>query len=117
MTGVEKRRHRRLGVNFELSCRKVNSKGRAVHVGRAVNASPGGLYFETDSDGFETGNILQIELSLPPKTGQFEQGGKISGFAKVLRTHGIDWVNPHADSDISRYGVALEFCRSPKFYK
>ena len=50
MNLVEKRKHKRLVVNLDLLCRELGSKSDKTHSGHAVNASPGGLYFETDSN-------------------------------------------------------------------
>jgi len=104
MDRPEKRRHKRLGAQYNISCRKVGSTAPTSYDGYTVNVSPGGLYFETATGTFEQGSLLQVELSIPPTSGLLEFGGKIAGFAKVLRT----------DSASGRYGVALQFCRPPK---
>ena len=104
MDRSEKRRHRRLGTKYNISCRKVGSTAHTSYDGYTVNVSPSGLYFETEADTFERGNLLKVELIIPPTSGLLEFGGKIAGFAKVLRT----------DSASGRYGIALQFCRSPK---
>ena len=109
----EKRRFKRLAAKFDLSCFKVDATQETLYTGRTVNVSPGGLYFETAADSFSTGNLLRIELSIPPKAGQLDYGGRISAFAKVLRTETIDSTNGVHPS-YNKYGIALEFCRSPK---
>ncbi len=109
----EKRRFKRLAAKFDLSCFKVDATRETVYIGRTVNVSPGGLYFETPADSFTAGNLLRIELSIPPKAGQLDYGGRISAFAKVLRTETIDRTNV-AHPSYNKYGIALEFCRSPK---
>ena len=104
MDRSEKRRHKRLGAQYNISCRKVGSTINMSYNGNTINVSTGGLYFETTTDTFKQGNLLTVELSIPPTSGLLEFGGKIAGFAKVLRT----------DSASGRYGVALQFCRPPK---
>lgn len=104
MDRSEKRNHRRLGAKYNISCRKVGSTGSISCEGNTVNVSTGGLYFETANDTFEHGDLLKVELSIPPTSGLLEFGGKIAGFAKVLRT----------DSASGKYGVALQFCHPPK---
>ena len=110
-TGPQKRKYERLVLNLNLSCRPISPPTEKSYTGHTVNVSPGGLYFETAADAFKPGDLLKVELSIPPTTGLLEFGGKISGFAKVLRTN-----NAHTDANLShgRYGVALEFCRFPK---
>jgi len=104
MDRPEKRRHRRLGAKYDISCRIVGSTENKPCEGHTVNVSPGGLYFQTETKTFTPGNLLAVELSIPPTSGLLEFGGKIAGFAKVLRT----------DSASGKYGVALQFCRAPR---
>ena len=104
MDRTEKREHRRLGVNYHVSCRKVGSPEVRAYQGFTANVSPGGLYFTTNTETFKQGNLLKVELSIPPTSGLLEFGGKIAGFAKVLRI----------DSTTGRFGVAVQFCRPPK---
>jgi hypothetical protein len=116
----EKRKYQRLPIILDLSCCKVGSAAEKWHSGRTMNVSPGGLYFQTDSGAFEPGSLLNVELSIPPTTGLLEYGGRISGFARVLRA---DDVSPTEDRPArlrrgglssARYGVAAEFCHSLK---
>lgn len=114
MNSSEKRKFKRLPITLGLSCRKVGSTVEKFHKGCTVNVSPGGLYFETATDAFKPGNLLKVELSIPPTAGLLEFGGRISGFGRVLRTCSIrdscTDTNWHSD----RYGVALEFCQPLK---
>jgi hypothetical protein len=114
MERTEKRKHKRLGAKFDISCRKVGSTEERAYVGRTVNVSSGGVYFETTTETFKLDNLLKIELSIPPTSGLLEFGGKIAGFAKVLRTENICDSAAGKDSSSDRYGVALQFCRPPK---
>ena len=114
MEVTERRKYKRLGAKFDISCHEVGSTKEQSHIGRTVNVGPGGLYFETAVGTFKPGSLLELELSIPPTAGILEFGGRISGFARVLRTDNID-VSP-ADTSLSsaRHGVALQFCRSPR---
>jgi len=106
---TEKRRYKRQAIGLELSCRKIGSTDEKLYAGCTVNVSPGGLYFETASEVFNAGNLLKVDLSIPPAAGQLEFGGRFSGFARVLRTY-----EPCTTLSSRRFGVALEFCQSPK---
>jgi len=120
MDSSEKRKFKRLPITLGLSCRlvgakcpaaarKVGSTAEKLYKGCTVNVSPGGLYFETADEAFMPGNLLKVELSIPPTAGLLEFGGKIAAFAKVLRTSNL------SDAlSSNKYGVALQFCRSPK---
>jgi hypothetical protein len=111
----EKRKFKRLGAKFGVSCIVINSIKGQFQTGSTINVSTGGLYFETSSDTFKQGSLLKIHLTIPPKTGILEFGGTISGFAKVLRTEPLGDLNRRDYTISGKQGVALEFCRSPKF--
>lgn len=116
MNSSEKRKHKRLPIALDLSCRKVSSEPERLHTGRTVDVSPAGLYFQTPTGTFKPGNLLKVELSIPPTTGLLEFGGKISGLGKVLRTCSVSDSHTDTDSDSDKYGVALEFCQAPKLF-
>jgi hypothetical protein len=114
MDRPEKRAHRRLDARYDISCRKVGSTVDKSYSGCTANVSSGGLYLETVADAFERGELLKVELAVPPTPGLLEFGGKIAGFAKVLRADKIcDGVGSKG-SVSGRYGVAVQFCRPPK---
>ncbi len=113
MERSEKRRDRRMGAQFDISCHAVGSAASKSYDGRTVNVSSGGLYFETD-ETFEPGNLLEVELSIPPTPGVLEFGGKLAGFARVLRARGLEGALVGEGPSGGRCGVAVQFCRPPK---
>lgn len=112
MNRPEKRKYNRVPITLELSCHKVRSPDEKSYTGSTVNISPGGLYFQTTSDVFNPGNLVSVELSIPPTTGLLEFGGRISGLGNVLRIHNI--VDSRTDLSSDRYGIAVEFCQPLK---
>lgn len=110
----DRRKYNRLSIKFALSCYKVGRTVKKSCGGSTVNVSPGGLCFETTVSTFRLGELLKIELSIPPTTGVLEFGGRIAGFARVLRTHNIHDFHTETSSSSGRYGIALQFCQSPK---
>jgi len=113
MDPPEKRRHERLRTAYNISCRKIGSGGSELYEGCTEDVSPGGLYFETKSGVFNAGDLLRVELSIQPTPGVLEFGGKIAGFAKVLRASNITDQAAETGLSSGRYGVAVEFCRAP----
>ncbi|UCF14472.1 MAG: PilZ domain-containing protein [Phycisphaerales bacterium] len=107
---IDKRKHQRLPLNYDISCRKVGSKVDKSYYGRTVNVRSGGLYFDTTIDEFERGDVLKVVLEIPPRAGLLEFGGKLAGYANVLRTERLRGNDPAR----GKYGVAAQFCRSPK---
>jgi len=108
----ERRKYKRLGARYDISCREVDSTTERAHAGCTINVGTGGLYFESEDMSFKPGSLLEVELSIPPKRGLLEFGGRISGFAKVLRTDSISAEGTALAS--GKYGVAVQFCRSPR---
>ena len=105
----ERRKSRRLGARFNLSYRQVGSSTNKAHTGRTVNVATGGLYFETQDELLKPGSLLEMELSIPPDRGVLEFGGKLSGYAKVLRADIISKEN----AANKKQGIAVQFCRTP----
>jgi len=110
MGSFEKRKFKRLPLKLHISCHRVDLPSEILHTGRTVNVGPGGIYFETSSKIFEPGHLIKIDMAIPPTNGLLEFGGRVSGFAKVLRTH-----PPVADNSTENltqgfHGVAVEFC-------
>lgn len=109
MGQVEKRKHKRLAVKLGLTCSDISSLVEKNHTGQTVNVSPGGMFFETTSEGIKAGGLLKVKLQIPPTEGLLEFGGRISSIAKVKRT-----INICETPYCQKQGVALEFCDHPK---
>ena len=110
MDGSERRKFKRLEVNYDITFSAVGSMTENKF-GNTLNAGSGGLFFETEDNTLEPGNMLKINLTIPPKSGLLEYGGKVGGLARVLRIDKI--FNPKIADNLSsdKYGVAVEFCR------
>ena len=114
MDRLNKRKYERLQIKFGISYRRIGTQLNQRREGYTLNISPEGLYFRTKADTFKRGDLLKIELSIPPKSGLLEFGGKLAGFAKVVRSDAI-LDDPGEDkSSGNDHGVALQFCRPPK---
>lgn len=114
MDRLEKRRYERLKAAYNISCQKIGSSGNDLYEGCTVNVSTGGLYFETADNAFEKGELLKVELTIQPTPGLLEFGGKIAGFAKVIRACNVTDSMVEKGPSAARYGVAVEFCRPLK---
>jgi len=112
---VDKRRNKRIPVNYEICCRQIGDDTGNVHHGRSVNASPSGLYFRTNSSELAIGSTIEVELSLPPKSGQVEKPARVTSKATVIRKE--DLFKDFNDPSQTRYGIAVEFTDKPKLAK
>ena len=113
MDGVEKRKHRRQGASFDLSCRMAGTPTQKLYTGRTVNVGPGGLYFETADAPFERGSLAEVRLFVPPTSGLLELGGTMCGLVRVVRTEVLP-SSRIASHPRAVQGVAVEFCRAPR---
>ena len=113
MERSEKRKDRRLAAQYDVSCHVVGATTDKSYVGHTVNVSSGGFCFESDGV-FEPGTLLEVELSVPPTPGVLEFGGKMAGFARVLRTWDAGDTLTAQKSSRTKPGVAVQFCRPPK---
>ena len=111
MDGSERRKYRRLGAKFDISCVQIGSLAEQFQSGLTVDVSQGGLFFETKTDKYKPEDLLKVHLSIPPTPGLLDIGGKFTGFVKVLRMDKIVDSEKVENLSFSRYGVAVEFCK------
>lgn len=108
----ERRRHKRLPVKFSVLCQKVGLSDGRFYSGNTVNVSPGGMLVEVNSSQFKDGELMSVEMTVPPTEGLLEYGGSFSGYARVIRVQQPQAMRPAVSSSAS--AVAVEFCESPR---
>lgn len=111
MTQQERRRHRRLPLKFSVTCRKAGTTDGRLYTGSTVNVSPGGMLIELGRGHLPPGQLLSVEVSVPPTNGLLEFGGSFSGYARVIRTYPDH--NPLQTSERT-CSFAVEFCQPPR---
>ena len=112
-TSKERRRHQRLPLRLSVLCHKVGLSEGRVYTGNTINVSPGGMLMEINTRGLNEGELVSIEMSVPPTKGLLEYGGRFSSYARITRVSGNHPAGTlrHA---VAIQTVALEFCASPK---
>lgn len=104
-----RRRHKRLPLRLSIFCQKVGVSGGRLISGRTINVSPGGILVEMKSGDINQGELLSVEMSVPPTEGLLDFGGSLSSYARVVR------LSNHNDPQKSLDKlIALEFCDAPK---
>lgn len=98
-----------MSLKLTVCCQKVGLSDGRLYSGRTINVSPGGLLLEMRNSAFRDGELLSIEMTVPPNEGSLEFGGSFSSYARVVRTGRKPAPTDPDDA------VALEFCDSPKF--
>ena len=112
-TEEDRRKHQRLPLRLAVSCQKVGRpESKIVIRGNTINVSPGGVLMEIGTGALAAGELLSIEMSVPPTRGLLEYGGRISSYARVVRTRGENL--PKAAKPTTPAQIALEFCEPPK---
>lgn len=109
----DRRGDQRLPLKLTVICQKVGQSPGDVYAANTVNVSSGGMLMEINSRSLRPGQLLSVEMSLPPTEGLLEFGGRFSTYARVLR------VQEHTPKNNRGYvtrtqQIALEFCQSPK---
>ena len=113
MEEKNRRSHERLPLKLAVICQKVGVSGGQVYTGNTVNVSPGGILLEINSEGLCGGDLVSVDMSVPPAEGFFEYGGRFSSYARVVRVEeGSDM--GRSSSDTMLQTIALEFCELPK---
>ena len=110
-----RRKHHRLPLELTVLCHKVGLSAGETITGNSVNVSPGGILMELNGLGLCQGELLSVEMSVPPTEGLLEYGGRFSSYARVLRVDN-NFLKRSAKSGAAVQRVALEFCESPKLH-
>ena len=108
----ERRKHRRLQMALPLEFRRSAESSVGPYHSVTRDVSTGGIYFETVLEDLRKGELLDIELTIPPGEGHFPYQGRVSSVAVVVRTEkltslGLQITNPCI-------GVAAAFRQSFK---
>ena len=105
----DRRIHKRFPLKLSIFCQKVGLSGVKLLPGKTVNVSPGGMLVEMKGHNLKDGELLSVEMSVPPTEGLLDFGGSFSSYARVVRSE-----NHHNSRESAEKVVALEFCDSPK---
>ena len=62
---------------------------------------------------FNDGELISVEMSVPPSDGMLTYGGRVSSYARVIRVAPPE-LGKTAKSASQVQHIALEFCVSPK---
>jgi hypothetical protein len=108
-----RRIHKRLQLKISVLCQTVGICGGNAFTGKTVDVSPGGMLVEFNSRGLSDGQLVSIEMSVPPTDGLLEYGGRFSSYARIIRLEEAK-TGLNCDSASIVQTAALEFCQSPK---
>ena len=109
----DRRGDQRLPLKLTVICQKVGQSPGDVYAANTVNVSSGGMLMEINDRQLSQGDLLSIEMSVPPTKGLLEYGGKFSSYARILRTN-KSLKKKTVEHSSPGQTIALEFCASPK---
>lgn len=108
----DRRRHRRLPLRLSVACQKTGCSDDRVYRGCTLNVSTGGMLIELKGSVMDKGQLINIEVTVPPGAGILEFGGSFSSPAKVIRIY------PETSRSLQEgliRRLAIEFSQCPKF--
>jgi hypothetical protein len=113
----DRRLYRRIPLKLAVLCQKAGLLEGSLFTGNTVNVCPGGVMMEINGAGLDVGELVNLELAVPPTPGLLEYGGRFSTYARILRIDPPDPVTAEQlmageSSDI--YRIAMEFCEVPR---
>lgn len=108
---ADRRKYKRLPLKMTVLCQKVGGSGNRLYSGTTVNVCSGGMLVEMNTDELEDGELLSVEVSVPPSEGLPGFGGSFSSYARVLRIGRNQSINNHSFI----HSIAMEFCQCPKY--
>ena len=86
--------------------------GGKFYSGSTIDVSPSGVLLEINEPGLGIGQLLSVDMPVPPTQGLLDYGGKFSGYARVVRIEEAKEGRLRQNNSIQ--AIALEFCQSPK---
>ena len=107
MDPSDRRKHKRLDLKLEMLCQRIGADESAVSSGKTVNISTGGVLIKTSHSKFEIGDLVNVQMTVPPTDGTLDHGGRMEGYARVTR------INKLTRTDAGKL-VAFQFCHPPK---
>jgi hypothetical protein len=108
----ERRKHKRIPLKFTVLCQKVGLSDGRLYSGNTVNVSPGGMLVEVNQSHLRDGELVSVEMTVPPTEGLLEYGGRFSSYARVIRVADND-ADVRQSSALGN-AIAMEFCESPR---
>lgn len=112
-TERDRRIHQRHQLKLDVFCQTVGLAGGRFYSGSTVDVSPSGVLVEIYETGLDLGQLISVDMPVPPEEDMLDYGGRFSGYARVVRIDG-EQENYTTRRDLSTQAIALEFCQSPK---
>jgi hypothetical protein len=109
----DRRKHKRLALRLAVTCTPIGQNQQNIYTGNTINVSTGGFLAEIYGRKLTKGQLLNIEMTVPPTKGLLEYGGSFTGYARVIRTETPRSVKA-AKAPEKIHTLAMEFCESPK---
>lgn len=110
-----RRSHQRLALKLNVVCQTVGLAAGKVYTGTTVDVSSGGALIEMNGKGLDDGQLISVEMSVPPTEGLLDFGGRLSNYARIIRVDQGCESSENTSATVTQT-IALEFCESPKLH-
>lgn len=110
-TKKERRIHERHQLKLDVFCQTVGLAGGKFYSGSTVDVSPSGILVEIYETGLGIGQLISVDMPIPPDGDMLDYGGRFSGYARVVR---IEQHKNDIRRNLSTQAIALEFCQAPR---
>lgn len=104
----ERRKGVRRPIKISVCCQRVGAADNRLFSASTINVSPTGLLLRMNGSTLRDGDLVSVELSVPPTDG-VGQAARFTSYARVVR------VETCSDGLTPEKQIALEFCETPRF--
>ncbi|MBN1816468.1 MAG: PilZ domain-containing protein [Sedimentisphaerales bacterium] len=109
---TDRRAHRRLDLRLAVLCRRVGAVVERPYTGNTLNISPDGALLQISGRKFYEGELLHIDIAIPPAKELLKNGGRFSTQAQVVRIDTIESPR-HPRGSVGTEQIAVQFCHPP----
>lgn len=104
----DRRKGVRRPIKISVCCQRVGAADNRLFSASTINVSPTGLLLRMNGSTLRDGDLVSVELSVPPSDG-VGQAARFTSYARVVR------VETCSDGATMEKQIALEFCETPRF--
>jgi len=109
----DRRANKRLVMKVTVLCQTVGQVAGRTCTGHTVNVSPGGALVEMQDHNLKVGQLISVDMSVPPAEDLLDLGGRFSSYARIVRIQSHSAPEP-TEFASSTQRIAFEFCQSLK---
>lgn len=103
----DRRKGVRRPLTMSVCCQRIGAADNRLYSASTINVSPTGILLKMNGANLRDGELVSVELSVPPSDG-VGQAARFSSYARVVR------VDSATEGPTTEKQIALEFCETPR---